>query len=328
MGVGDMTPLAMKVANELTLPKAKRTFDDAAHVLDLFDQDMHCFEVSAISKSVDAVLGNCESDDEIDESWSVWRDIETMLPRLFLPSPVTWLEQVFHGNRFASVLQKDEDTFSLITVHDGPNGGCSVPMCKFRARDVLEAGDDRIEVSDVYDEPEAPAAPEFNLATILKSIDLKSATPEQARSILEARNLAEMRVNDLGRAANRLSRTLDFLGAANRFIGMVVLTLDLINTPGLIGLRQRDPHRGFARRLAALRGGSYPLHSWSEVVLKHQTRIAEPGERLSGTTYHKCLHFVRSHLRHYRDGKVVTIPAHWRGDPALGIKRTRYRMAA
>jgi hypothetical protein len=37
---------------------------------------------------------------------------------------------------------------------------------------------------------------------------------------------------------------------------------------------------------------------------------------------------VRSHLRHYRDGKVTVIPAHWRGDPALGIKRTRYLVAA
>jgi hypothetical protein len=109
-------------------------------------------------------------------------------------------------------------------------------------------------------------------------------------------------------------------------IAFCVLALELINTPGLIGLRQHDPHRGMAKRYATI--GSYPLRGWSEVTLKHQTKVAGPAEQLSGTTYHKCLHFVRSHLRHYRNGNVSVIPAHWRGDPALGIKRTRYRMAA
>lgn len=322
-----MTPLAAKVANELTLPKAKRTFDDTAHVMDLLDQEMHCFEVSALSKSVEAVLTDAATDDEIDESWTVWRDIESMVPRMFLPSPVTWLEQVYHGYRIGCVLQESGGVFNLITVHDGPNGGCSIPMCKFRARGVLEAGDDRLEIFDTYDEEaDEKKGPEFNLAKVLRDINLSSPTPQQVQSILTARQLAESKVEQHERAANRLTQTIDFLGAYRRFLGMTVLTLDLINTPGLVGLKQRDPHRGLARRLNAI--GSYPLRAWSEVVLKAETRVAEPGERLSGATYHKCLHFVRSHLRHYQDGHVTVIPAHWRGDPALGIKRTRYRLEA
>lgn len=324
-----MTPLAMKVANELTLPKAKRTFDDTAHVMDLLDKDMHCFEVSAISKSVNDVMGDCADGDSVDESWTVWRDIETILPRLFLPSPVTWLEHVFYGHRVACVLRENEGVFTLITVHDGPNGGCSIPMCKFRARDILERGDDRIEITNLYEEEDEgfipdPIYPGFDL----DKLNPKDATPANIAAAEMRVSWLNGRVETLTKKSVRVRATADFLGAANRFIGMCVLTLDLINTPGLIGLCSHDPHRGMARKLAGLRGGSYPLQAWSEVVLKHQTVIAGNEERLTGSTFHKCLHFVRSHLRHYRDGHVTVIPAHWRGDPALGIKRTRYRMAA
>lgn len=323
-----MTPLAAKVANQLTLPLAKRTFDDQAGVLALFDQEMHCFEVSAISKSVNQVLDDPLEDNDVDEAWSIWRDIETMLPRMFLPSPVTWLEQIFNGHRIACVLQEKEGVFSLITVHDGPRGGCSVDMCKFRARGVLEAGEDRIEVFDLAEQDDEDEPDTLDLPKVFKGIDPKTATPEQRAQMTAAHEIASLRVDALNRKADRLNAAIDFLGAAHRFIGMMVLTLDLINTPGLIGLRQRQANKRLARDLNRIGVGRYPLLAWSEVVLKHQTQFARPEERQTGVTYHKCLHFVRSHLRHYRDGRVTVIPAHWRGDPALGIKRTRYRLAA
>lgn len=322
-----MTPLAAKVANELTLPKAQRRFDDQAGVLSLLDKDMHCFEVSALSKSVNDVLDGPLAAEDSDGAWAVWNDVGTMLPQMFLPSPVTWLEQVVNGKRIACVLREKEGTFHLITVHDGPRGGCALDMCKFRAKSVLEWGD-RIELTDLFEEPDE-REPEtvFDLTKMIMSAK-REGTLEHVRAMKQTRELLELKEKYHSQKVGRLSAQIDFMGAAHRFIAMCVLTIDLINTPGLIGLRQHDPHRGLARKLAALRGGSYPLQAWSEVVLKHQTQIAEPGERLSGATFHKCLHFVRSHLRHYRDGRVTVIPAHWRGDPALGIKRTRYRMAA
>jgi hypothetical protein len=202
-----------------------------------------------------------------------------------------------------------------------------IDMCKFRARSVLEAGD-RIDVFDLAEMDYEDDGGKLDLTRVLDGVDLKAATPEQKGRIIAASDIAEKRLDNLNRKIERGGHMIDFLGAAHRIIGMCVLTLDLINTPGLVGLRQHDPHRGFARRLAAYRSGSYPLRGWSEIVLKHQTRIAEEAEHHTGATFHKCLHFVRSHLRHYRDGKVTVIPAHWRGDPALGIKRTRYRLAA
>lgn len=326
-----MTPLAMKVANELTLPKAQRMFDDRAHVLDLFDQEMHCFEVSALSKSVNAVLDDPLAADDPDAAWSAWRDIETMLPRMFLPSPVTWLEQSFNGERLACVLREVGGYFSLMTVHDSRRGGFSLKMCDFRARSILEDGD-RIDLLPICVE-EALGRQEgkdFSPAEFLdlKSLDPAKVTREQVQGLQNAKGAMEARIEELNRETEIVEAGLETTQMCNRFLGMCILTLDLINTPGLIGLRQHDPHRGLARKLASLRGGSYPLHSWSEVVLKHETRRAEPGEQMTGATYHKCLHFVRSHLRHYQDGRVITIPAHWRGDPALGIKRTRYRLAA
>jgi hypothetical protein len=319
-----MTPLAMKVANQLTLPVSQRRFDDAAGVLCLFDQDMHCFEVSAIAKSVNAVLDDPLEAGDADAAWDVWHEVGTMLPHMFLPSPVTWLEQIVGGERIGVVLRQHGDGYSLATVYDNR----SIDMCKFRARGILEAGE-RIEVTDLaMIEDEEHSRADIDFSKLLTGLDPLTATPEQRRCILAARALAQARVDKLNHKLGRGSRMVEFMGAAHRFIGMCVLTLDLINTPGLIGMRQHDPHRGLARRLSTIRGGSYPLRGWSEVVLKHQTRIAEPGERLTGATFHKCLHFVRSHLRHYQDGKVTVIPAHWRGDPALGIKRTRYLVAA
>lgn len=39
----------------------------------------------------------------------------------------------------------------------------------------------------------------------------------------------------------------------------------------------------------------------------------------SGPKFHKAFHFVRTHLRHFKDGTHTKIKAHWRGDPRLGI---------
>jgi hypothetical protein len=44
-------------------------------------------------------------------------------------------------------------------------------------------------------------------------------------------------------------------------------------------------------------------------------------------TGEKCLHFCRSHLR-VRNGRLEQVKAHWRGNPSLGIKQTRYKLVA
>jgi hypothetical protein len=333
-----MTPLAMRVAHELTLPSAKRAMVDLGGVVNLINQDLHCFDVTAIAKPVH---------DAMDEA-NVWPDVLTMLPRMFLPSPTTWLEMNIAGRRVAWVLESAGDEwFKLSLVCDDPDL-YSVPVCNFRGCSILENAE-RIEVADTINpklKEEYRRGESIGEMSVLHSVATKEGfvLDEHGGSLSGATaKVARLRGtldNSVNRVAKveldlaRLTSARDILRGGdgeipkwqNHGIAFCTLALDLINTPGLIGLRQHDPHRGLAKRLAT--AGSYPLQGWSEITLKHQTKLAGPCEQPTGTTFHKCLHFVRSHLRHYQSGKVTVIPAHWRGDPALGIKRTRYRLAA
>lgn len=111
----------------------------------------------------------------------------------------------------------------------------------------------------------------------------------------------------------------------------VLAMLAIINSPRLIGRKQHMLHKGLERRLANAKGlvGKFPLHAWTELKLS----VSDIGKQADGTNYEahytgeKCLHFCRSHLR-IRNGKLERVTAHWRGNPALGIKRTRYKVAA
>lgn len=113
------------------------------------------------------------------------------------------------------------------------------------------------------------------------------------------------------------------------YVTILVALLALINTPKIIGRQQHMPHIGLQRALAHAHGGigKYPLQAWTEIRLEVGVPQFAEGEheaRLSGA---KALHFCRAHLR-LRNGRVEFVRAHWRGDPAVGIKRSRYRLEA
>jgi hypothetical protein len=104
------------------------------------------------------------------------------------------------------------------------------------------------------------------------------------------------------------------------------LFLMLINTPKIIGRQQHMPSRVLERKLTKGFGvGKFPLHAWTEI----QLHVAKPIEIDDGQpheahlTGQRALHFVRKHIR-VRRGQLEYVSAHWRGDPAIGIKRTRY----
>lgn len=104
------------------------------------------------------------------------------------------------------------------------------------------------------------------------------------------------------------------------------LALVLINSPHIIGRRQHVPHAGLERQLTrGLAGGKFPLHAWTEIKLQ----VAKPVEIDDGEpheahlTGRRALHFVRKHIR-IRLGQLEYVSAHWRGDPSIGIKRSRY----
>jgi hypothetical protein len=308
-----VTPLATRVAHELALPASKRSIDDRGNVLGLIGQDLHCFEVTAIGKTVGEAM----------DEGNLWGDAATMLPRAFLPSPITWLEMLRDGGRIAWVLEEAGIGFRVTLVTD-TNGLYSMPVCEFASAGPLAANPILVKpLTELDVDPLKVEPPEVKIgAEYIGSGASLEVRRDRARTRLD---LHEMELKTVQTTLGELTEIELF---HNHGIVWSLLVLDLINTPGLIGMRQHDPHRGLARKLAACRSGSYPLRGWSEVVLKHQTRMAGEAEHPTGATFHKCLHFVRSHLRHFRDGHVTVIPAHWRGDPALGIKRTRYLVAA
>ena len=103
--------------------------------------------------------------------------------------------------------------------------------------------------------------------------------------------------------------------------------LAMINSPRIIGRTQHQPHAGMQRAIAKTKAlvGSFPLKAWTELRLevrlpKDETNSKARETILSGS---RALHFVRRHIR-IRRGRLEIVSPHWRGDPALGIKRTRY----
>ena len=105
--------------------------------------------------------------------------------------------------------------------------------------------------------------------------------------------------------------------------------LAIINTPRVIMRRQHMPHAGLQRALIASRRitGKYPLLAWQELQLKVQPPDIDESDHEAHLTGARALHFCRAHLR-IRLGRLELVSAHWRGDPALGIKQTRYRVVA
>ena len=111
---------------------------------------------------------------------------------------------------------------------------------------------------------------------------------------------------------------------------LVPAALLIINSPRVIGRRQHMPHRGLEKKLSEARAisGKFPLRAWTEIRLEV---CATPEDNSIGAiaeahlTGARALHFCRSHLR-VRRGQLEVVKAHWRGDPSLGIKRSRYRL--
>jgi hypothetical protein len=105
--------------------------------------------------------------------------------------------------------------------------------------------------------------------------------------------------------------------------------LALINSPRVIGQRQHMPHERIEREKLKQRRlvGKFPVQAWTEIMLTVAPPDARSGEPASEghLTGDKCLHFCRTHLR-ARRGRLEYVEGHWRGDPALGIKQSRYRV--
>lgn len=125
------------------------------------------------------------------------------------------------------------------------------------------------------------------------------------------------------------NREAEFEREMRRDAVLLFGALAFINSPRIIGRRQHMPHRGLERELLRQQKviGKFPLHAWTEIVLEVTPPKEADGqhEYEAHLTGKRALHFVRAHLR-IRDGKLSFVKAHWRGDAALGIKQSRYRL--
>lgn len=257
-----MTPLAHRIANELTMPVKARTFRDQCGLLDRFD-DVHCFDVSDVFDM---------AGDLAETEFARGRTIDILA---FLPAPRTWIEWRYS---------------------DGSREGV-----------LLESSDGEV----------AEARWAIGGAALF----------------LSAQFVGRLKLKGDGRAASEhyvVRRLKGETEAAQRgWIVLLYALLAMINTPRIIGRTTHMPHSGLQRKLAKARGmvGKFPLHAWTEIKLDVGPPKVSEGDqeiRLSGR---KALHFVRSHLR-VRRGLLELVSAHWRGDPALGIKQSRYKLVA
>lgn len=257
-----MTPLAARIANELTLPHRKRTFFDPCGVLSRISE-AHCFECTEIHPLMEEMYYAGAADKPTAES---------MAQDAFLPAPVTWLEWKHEDapDRFGLMLVQgpDEHTFARIVACVGK---------------------------------------EFYSATVIDG-DLRPC---------------DAKFDDLPDGTT----WLDFLVEDTREIFCVSLTmLVLINQQQIIERHRRPSHAGLRRNLHRA-VGKYPLLAWEEIKLRvdgpRDVSSRAPGVRVS--TEDMPLHFVRAHHRKTLVWRDV-VKAHWRGNPALGMKQTRYRM--
>lgn len=108
---------------------------------------------------------------------------------------------------------------------------------------------------------------------------------------------------------------------------MALATLALINSPAATR-SPIEPHRGFERWL---RRGAPQFDS----AIKH-TRVTlalSAAEQANAgcevqSSHPKAFHFCRAHTRQRSNGKVERVRAHWRGDPAFGVRLPSYKVAA
>ncbi|MCK8787646.1 hypothetical protein M0638_25085 [Roseomonas sp. NAR14] len=114
----------------------------------------------------------------------------------------------------------------------------------------------------------------------------------------------------------------------------IAFLLGVMSTPGTYIKTTRHAGWNEARKLVKKIGavGAYPLRAVSEIKLVWPPPERAEDPKWHGHTGRRCQHWVRRHERRYRRKdtgeiyKVVVVPEHTRGDPALGMKQSRYRL--
>lgn len=157
----------------------------------------------------------------------------------------------------------------------------------------------------------------------------EGVTPSQHYTFFEKQNCwvnhGEFYLGDDARSI--FNRADNFTRA---YLAIILGCLALINTPKSIGRTQYMPQRSLEKRLIKSRPrvGVFPLNAWTEIKLEARLtpeEMSEAGLHEAHLTGRRAYHFCRSHLR-IRNGRLEFVKSHWRGDPSLGTKHSRYRI--
>ena len=302
-----MTPLAKKVL------KSMRAGKHYSHLFNLKDiwSDLHFFDCRQINEAAKLIF-------DMDVKRKIEADERSQSYLQFLPADHVWLEvcdpegveedsaiilwkSEEHENcaNVANVSGRGTGSFFLGTMRlDDFNqwhyvGHLPTKMSKAELRRLID--------DDKYRMTTPPSKPPS---------DLNVSFETQAFG-------TTARINDI----DNIPAHLQALG------GEIYSLLACINTPKVIGRRQRMPNAKLERRLMKQAGitGKYPLRAWTEIILE----VGPPKEDKNGIvegrlTGARALHFVRRFGR-FRNGKFEIVSPHWRGDAAVGIKRSRYK---
>jgi hypothetical protein len=302
-----MTPLAKLLLNDYFEVRGR---DRPARLVNLQKKLLQArqFEVTQIEAAVKLL---CRADLDgaaFDEDGQPIEDqgFDTRIDKrlVFLPAPVTWVEWLTPERRKGVLLeQQDKQAYCTPWVTDGPDILQMPPL-----------------VLPLAYEQDAPANGHFVQAPL--ETELKRAfeeDPEKAKEIIAAlpEGMTPVPLTPFDLAMQR---------------SMLFAILAVINTPRVFARRERAISFTEQRKLkaaAAKAGCAYQLLPWTEIVLEI-TPPALDGEpsapgRPGGTklTGGKALHLCKMHMR-VRLGRIEWVRAHWRGDPARGIKQSYY----
>jgi hypothetical protein len=144
----------------------------------------------------------------------------------------------------------------------------------------------------------------------------------------QSRFIRSSRLPDVQRRVEEINAAYQRAAEWNHSCEWLRAVMAIINTPRIIERREHAPHAGLRKKLAAKEAVAR-VHPWHEVVLsvaplpEAKDEGDRPESRLTGE---RALHFCRAYLR-IRLGKLELVSAHWRGNQALGVVQTRYRLS-
>jgi hypothetical protein len=312
-----MTPLALELLEDLydrrgiLIHPDDMPYSDSYIVrfLDTALRESKFFEITAISP-LSGELGRAmyeeyEDHDRVDQR------------RAYLPAPLTWIECEHPSLRELAVTEEDRlrliNGCILFDVEDLKRTHTYRTAFVFRGRDSTSVAE-RYQIG--YETPRQPDQRRIWHLTRFPALPLVHSGLKPARSYEHFNSSGESRHFD-----KPVASQADFAHYAQ---------LALINSPRIIGQRGHYPHerteREALKKLQLI--GKFPLRAWTEIVLQVTPNPKDvsgetPAEK--HLTGERCLHYCRTYLR-VRCGMLEYVEGHWRGNPALGIKQSRYRV--